>query len=176
MSLKKILSPEKITLYLLILMLFLIVIFAGGQLAALGERRAALKLEKEALAAEQAHLHYLEGLAAESPQLGRQLEISQRLIPERASAHELFVYLHEIAYFSGMQQVQVDFAEELPHTGYVELPLSLTLTGTYQALLQLLQALREGERAFRLDDLQISAVEDQALLEVELTLSAFYRI
>jgi Tfp pilus assembly protein PilO len=158
LSLNKILSPEKLTLYLLVLMLIIIVFFYGRQLSALGERREALKLEEEALAADQARLLYLEGLAAESPQLRRQLEISNRLIPERASAHELFVYLHEIAYISGMQQVQVDFAEEVPHAEYVELPMSFSL-------------------ALRLDDLLVSAVEGegQDLLEVELNMSAFYR-
>jgi Tfp pilus assembly protein PilO len=175
LSLKKILSPEKITLYLLILMLFLIVIFAGRQLVALGERRETLRLEKEALAADHTQLLFLERLAAESPRLRQHLELSQGLIPQRTSAHELFVYLHEMAYFSGMQQIQVDFAEEVPHPEYVEIPLSLSLTGTYQDLLRLLRTLREGERAFRLDNLQITAAEDQTLLEVELTLSAFYR-
>lgn len=162
-------------MYLLILMLILIIIFAGRQLPALGDARETLKLEEEALAADQAYLLFLERLAAESPQLRRHLEISSRLVPEKASAHELFIYLHEIAYFSGIQEVRVDFAEEVHHAEHVEIPLSLSLTGTYHALLQLLHALREGERAFRLDNLQISAAEGLALLEVELNMSAFYR-
>ncbi|HAP32546.1 MAG TPA: hypothetical protein DCQ14_05785, partial [Firmicutes bacterium] len=85
MSLKRMLSAENITLYLLILMLILLIIFSGRQLSALGDGREMLKLEEEALAADQARLLFLEGLAAEKPQLRLDLASAHRLIPQKAS-------------------------------------------------------------------------------------------
>ena len=138
--------------------------------------RERLQLEKQALAKEQERLLLLRRLEEEGPLFLQRLELFDNLIPEGTAGYELVRHLQKEASLSGVSLLQVKFESEKSSSSYTEIFLDLSLEGSFQALLRMLHALREGERAFRVDQMEfVPAGEETSVLRAALKVSTFYR-
>ena len=160
---------------LLILMLFLFLFLSHSRLASLSALRENLQLEEQALEREKEHLVILRQLAGEGPGFRQRLDFFEGLIPGEMAIYQQIRQLQKISALSGIRLLQVDFGDEEHAGDYVELPLELSLEGSFGAVQKMLQTMREGRQAFRVDAFDISAGQENPLLGIVLKASVFYR-
>ncbi len=171
----KIFRKDKMPYLLLIVMLIVFLLLCHNRLASLNATRENLLLQEKALAREEEHLLTLRQLEEEGPGFQLRLERFENLIPEEMAGCRQISSLQKITALSGMRLLQADFGDEKAGDGYVEVPLELSLEGSFGAVQKLLLSMREGKRAFRIDDLQIIGGQESVPLSVVLKAGTFYR-
>jgi len=164
---------EKFPLLLMIIVLLSFLLLSLNRFVSLKTMRERLQLEEQALAKEQEQLLLLRQLEKEGPRFLQRLELLDNLIPEKTTEYQLVRELQKIASISGIHLLQVQFDSELSSDAYMEIPMDLSLEGSFRALLQMLRTLKEGERAFRVDKIEITGEESG--IRANLRVSAFYR-
>ena len=109
------------------------------------------------------------------------IEVLKVLIPETPQEEQVLRYFDYLAreYDLKVQQISFGGREENEEEGYVRMPLSITIEGRYQHLIDLLDHLYNGERAMRVDTVGISLAESpehRANIRVSISASVFYSI
>ncbi len=164
---------KKFPLFLTIIVLLSFLLLSLNRFVSLKTMREKLRLEEQALVKEQKQLLLLRQLEEEGPSFLQRLELFDNLIPEKTAEYQMVSHLQKIASVSGIHLLQVQFDTEISSDAYMEIPMDLSLKGSFRALLQMLHTLREGERAFRVDKIEITGEESG--IRVNLRVSAFYR-
>ena len=136
--------------------------------------QAQLQQEEVLLAEDEVKLAALKVLQQRTEQLAKEQETLLGQLPLTAKEEQFLVYMQSAADLSGMDLIQVRFAERIEGEGYTEMPLEMTLAGTYHQLLDLLAYLEVYERAVRLQDLRAEKVSEEERLMVILNASIFY--
>ena len=114
-----------------------------------------------------------------APEYEERIVILQALIPEAPQEEQVLRYFEHLAreYDLDVQQISFGEREENAEAGYTRMPLSITMEGRYQHLIDLLDHLYSGDRAVRVDDVGISLAatsETPANIRVSISASAFY--
>lgn len=173
---KKLLTVDKLYLLLLIVILVLVINLSQNRYMAIVEARQSLQQTQQALTAEQLQLSKLQELEREGPRFLQRLALFDNLIPKKSSEGEIELYLNELAYLSGLHQFNVRFNVVNNFNDYLELPLSISMEGSFHNILQFIQALRQGGRVFRVDSLEMYVVNsDSGRLIGNIQVSTFYR-
>lgn len=165
---------EKLPFFILAIMLLLFLLLSFNRVASLNTLRESLQLQEQALMKEQERLLLLRQLEKEGPHFTERLELFENLIPEETTRYQLMQHLQKIATLNGIRLLQVSFNDEKPTDAYVEIPLELSLEGSFQALLKLLRTMREGERAFRVDNIEIYTMQENTMLSIVIKVSMFF--
>lgn len=102
----------------------------------------------------------------------------QAMIPSQPQEEVILRTIRRIAEEYDMRVLEVRFDERLPNpdNGLVQMPMVITIEGNYGSLIQMLDHLQWGGRAFRVDQVNISlTVAEQSGIRAVLTASAFFR-
>ncbi len=167
---------DKLYVLLLIIMLGLTIFLSLNRYHAIAEARESLQLAEQTLSLEHIQLRQLLDLKDEGPRLQQRLELFNILFPEKSTPFEIELYLYELAYLSGLTQFDVRFEVIENFDDYEELPLSLSLESSFHNLLQFMEALKQGERVFRVDSLDLYPVNSgSGRLNGYIKLSTFCR-
>ncbi len=116
-----------------------------------------------------------------APEYEERIEVLKVLIPESPQEEQVLRYFDYLAreYDLNVQQISFGGREENEEEGYVRMPLSITIEGRYQHLIDLLDHLYTGDRAVRVDNVGISMAESpehRANIRASISASAFYSI
>lgn len=140
--------------------------------------RASIEDEKLALAQAEALLQQRLDYQANAPFYREKAARYQAMIPEQPQEEEILRSLRLIAeeYDLNVQEIRFDARVPNEESGFVQMPMVITVEGSYSSLIQLLDHLQWSGRIYRVDQVNISlAGTDQGGIRVVLTASVFYR-
>ncbi|CCO08883.1 type 4a pilus biogenesis protein PilO [Desulforamulus hydrothermalis] len=133
--------------------------------------------EQDALLQDRLRLQALVQVKGQAARLQQQLSTLQGLLPDRPDEGGLLNEWQGMANDTGLQLLQVQFADYLPQKEYVEMPVTIVLEGQYEGLLAFLAELQQGARAVKVKEIKIGKGRQEApLMRVELTAGVFYTV
>jgi Tfp pilus assembly protein PilO len=141
--------------------------------------RASIEEEELSLAQAQALLQQRLDYQANAPQYREKAAKYQAMIPEQPQEEEILRSLRLVAeeYDLNVQEIRFDARVPNVESGFVQMPMVITVEGSYSSLIQLLDHLQWSGRIYRVDQVNISlAGTDQGGIRAVLTASVFYRI
>ncbi len=104
----------------------------------------------------EARLAVLLELKERAPELEKSIQLMELLMPQSAGEPQLIQLVQGASDYAGMMLVSISFGGQVGGTGYVEVPVSIELQGTYAQLVGFVARLEAGPRAFRVDDVSLS--------------------
>ena len=117
----------------------------------------------------------MESMEEHAEEVKKQMESYEHLMPQTPEENSLINDVKALANRSGVQLSKIKFEERVNKQSYVEMPFKLTFEGCYHNLLNLLQEMRNGPRALRIDDIKISKGQKELpSIKVELTACSFH--
>ena len=114
-----------------------------------------------------------------APEYEERIVILQALIPDAPQEEQVLRYFDYLAreYDLNVQQISFGGRVENEEAGFTRMPLSITIEGRYQKLIDFLEHVYDGDRAVRVDNVGISLAESpeqRANIRISITASAFY--
>ncbi len=172
--------PEKTKKHLMIGIAVLVIVISAAlvyiQASALSSLNSEIEEEEQAVEIARARLIRLTEHRANAAEYTERLEYATRLIPDTAGEEDILRYLNRLAGENELRVTQISFGARAEQEGYTVMPLSLTVQGSFQETRQLLRQLRNGGRAFRVDNVSISrGGEAGTALSVSVSANAFYK-
>jgi len=167
---------QKQGLWLTVLLLVLIVaglVLCFLQLKKFTVAQGQLQEEEDLLAQEETKLSALKLLQQRAGEWEKEQEILLLQLPFTAKEEQFLLDMQAAADLAGMDLLQVRFAERMEREEYTEMPLEMTLTGTYYQLLDFFAYLEAYERAVRIHELDLDKGSEDTELTVILNLSIF---
>ncbi len=167
----------------LLIILSAIAIFAGIgllflQVNSANTLKASIEEEKLTLAQAEALLRQRLDYQANASLYRGKASKYQNMVPDQPREEEILRSLRLIAEEYDLKVLEVRFEARVPNeeSGFVQMPMVMTIEGTYSSLVQLLDHLQWSGRAYRIDQVDISlAGAVQGSIRAVLTASAFYR-
>lgn len=173
---KKYLTPERLALLLLAVLVLLLVYYTFNRFHAVAEARENVEAAQQALDAEKQQLLQLRELEQQGPRLLQQLELFDQLIPEEHREHEVEYYLYQLAYLHGLSGFAVSFESEESFEEYREIYLLVSFESNYFGVVDFIKALKQGKRLFRLDTIELYPLDTAgSKLGAQLRLTTFSR-
>lgn len=119
-----------------------------------------LVAEKTELRRDEELLARLETLRDNEDELMENYNRVLKLMPEKPGEDEMIRYLQAKAETSMLKFVLIEFSPRVKESGYVGMPVKLSFSGNYGALLELLKLIADGERAIRVDAVNVGSPDD----------------
>ncbi len=166
--------------YLVIILAILVVILSFALIYIQHSALANLKIEVEneelALSIAQANLARLLNLRANAAEYEQRLAYAERLIPADAGEEDILRYFYRLSEEYDVSVLEIRFDNRSAGETFTTMPLALNLEGSYSNLSRLLRMLRDGDRAFRVNNIQISRTGGSGSdLRFSITASTFYK-
>lgn len=165
--------------YLIIGLAVLVIILSGVliyvQASVLSDLRVEVEEEEFAVDLARSRLTRLIGHRENAAEYEQRLETATRLLPAQPGEDQILRYIHRLADDNGLRATDISFGNRSVDEEYTTIPLSISVEGSFQDTRNLLRQLRNGERAFRVDNLSVTrAGGEGALLRVSISANAFY--
>jgi Tfp pilus assembly protein PilO len=166
--------------YLVIILAILVVILSFTlvyiQNTTLANLRVEVEMEEQALSIAQANLARLMNLRANAAEYEQRLVYAERMIPADAGEEAILRYFYRLSDEYDIKVVEIRFDNRSVGETFNTMPLVLNLEGNYSNLSRLLRRLRDGDRVFRVNNIQISRTGGSGSdLRLTLAASAFYK-
>jgi len=148
------------------------------QISGANTLRASIADEELALAQAEALLQQRLDYQANAPEYREKAAKYQIMIPDQPREEEILRSLRLIAeeYDLNVQEIRFDARVPNEESGFVQMPLLITVEGSYGSLIQMLDHLQWSGRVYRVDQVSISlAGAAQGGIRAVLTASVFYR-
>lgn len=170
-------NPFNGNLKIFIAGIIIIIIALSGvyfQYKKLSSAREDLAFEEKQLEAAINKLDFLIELEDNAPELQSQLTAFNMAVPSEPGRNQLVRKIHNASGSDG-RITEVQFDERIEHEDYQEIPVFVAYEGRYFGLINLLASLKQDQRFFRIDSLDISqGREGQPNIRVDISMSAFY--
>ena len=139
------------------------------------------EIEEEEIALEQAQSLLAQRLEHRdnAPQYRERIDELRLLLPGQPEEENVFRYFEQLAEEYDFRQLVIDLGERDPdeEQNYVRMPLSISMEGSLSGLNNFLHRLYHGERAVRVDAVNITATgETQANISISISANVFYRL
>lgn len=118
-------------------------------------------------------LRKMKDAEAKSAELEAQLMVLREMIPDGLEQNRFLVWIQQISSDASMKLTDVSFDEHVQEDGYMLMPLTLSMQGSYKGLLKLLSELMYNKRLVRVDDIDLT--ENNGILNIEIKANLFYR-
>jgi Tfp pilus assembly protein PilO len=166
--------------YLVIILAILVVILSFTlvyiQNSTLANLRVEVENEEQALSIAQANLARLMNLRANAAEYEQRLAYAERMIPADAGEEDILRYFYRLSDEYDVKVLEIRFDNRSIGETFNTMPLVLNLEGSYSNLSRLLRRLRDGERVFRVNNIQISRTGGSGSdLRFILAASTFYK-
>jgi Tfp pilus assembly protein PilO len=119
-----------------------------------------LAAEKKELRRDEELLDRLEKLRDNEDELMENYDRVLKLMPEKPDEGEMIRYLQAKAETAMLKFVRIVFGPRVKESGYVVMPMELSFSGNYEALLEFLELIADGERAIRIDAVNVGSPDD----------------
>ena len=114
-----------------------------------------------------------------APIYQKEIAMLHAMMPDKPEEEEILRYFASLAEEYDLRVNQIGFGARVrdEEKGFVRMPLAINIEGRYHQLIELLGHLHHGERAVRIDNLDVSlSGEDSSQLQINISASAFHRI
>lgn len=141
----------------------------------INDAKAALAAENEALRHDRERLGRLEALKRDEAALKEKYEAAVKMMPEEPSEDTLILYLGEITDAAKIRFTNIKFKPRVQTGKFTGMPAEFSVAGDYKALVRLLEMIKNGERAIRIDSMTVrSSIGGSFEIEADLTAHGFY--
>lgn len=122
----------------------------------------------------ESELSELKDLSRQEGSLKSYVEATERLMPGKPDEGGLMDYLRNMASGTSSAITQINFADRVKADGFIIMPMTMSFEGEYKDLEVILEKIRTGTRAVRIDGINIVKAEDVGnRIKAELTANAF---
>jgi Tfp pilus assembly protein PilO len=144
----------------------------------LNSLKTAVEDEKLALAQAEALLNQRLEYQANAPFYREEAARLKQLVPEQPQEEEILRLINLTAEEYDLRIHEIRFENRVPNaeSGYITMPLVITVEGSYRSLIELLDHLQWSGRAFRVDQVRIAlSGSPQGNIRTVITANVFYR-
>jgi len=169
---------EKVLFILVIQAIIIGLVFVFLQFSTSNSLKASIEDEKVALAQAEALLQQRLDYQANAPIYREKAARYMQMMPKQPQEEEILRIIMLIGeeYDLRVQEVRFDARVARPESGFVQMPMLIIVEGSYSGLIQMLDQLQWGGRAFRVDQVKISlSGAAPSGIRATLTASVFYR-
>jgi len=170
-------SRELIFLIIVIVFILITAFLIYLQAGSLIKTRQAADNEVQNISQLQTRLITLQKLKEQYPELQAKLAFYEMIMPSVPSENTILTSIQGTANDTNTGLLQIRFESEIKKEQYVEIPLKVSFQGEYRHLAQLLDKIRNGHRAFRVDEVKITQSQEAnqySGVMAEISASAFY--
>lgn len=166
--------------YLIIALAVVVIALAGlliyFQYSKLMDLRAEVEEEEIALEAARATLERRFEYQQRADEYEERLDYALAKMPTRAEEEGVLRYIHHLAGEYDLRPVEITFEEHYQaEEGYMNMPLSITIEGSYNGIRRLFNDLYSGDRAVRIDNFDVTRAGGNGLdLQVNISAYTFY--
>ena len=169
-------SKKNMAIILAILVVILSFALVYVQNSTLSNLKIEVENEEQALNLAQANLARLMDLRANAAEYEQRLSYAERMIPAEAGEEEILRYFYRLSDEYDIKLLEIRFDNRSVGETFTTMPLALNLEGSYSNLSRLLRRLRDGDRVFRVNNIQLSRTGDSGSdLRLTLAASTFYK-
>lgn len=119
-----------------------------------------LVTEQVGLQQDKDRLGMLENLKSREPQIKQQYDKASKMIPKEPMEESLINDIQQKAALTMADFVQIKFNPRVQVGSYTDMPLDISFSGDYKEFIKLLESLRNNERVLRLDNMTVSASQE----------------
>lgn len=141
-------------------------------------RSTTKSLDKERLALEQNEQKLMEMMSLEKDRskLENIVSVLKDKLPESPNEYQLMVQLRNVSLKHDAEFKTIKFEERINHNDMVEMPFSMTVSGKFTSIVELLDDISGGERLIRVDKIKIAKLDGQnGTIQADITASAYHR-
>ncbi len=167
---------HKYNLPLAIAAILVIVVLLGliyRQYGLLVEAREDLQLLKQQLENTRDELESRVVLSQRSDELRENMDLMRQYLPNEPRENEVLRKLDAIAGGVEVDLSSIRFQQRVDEDDYIQMPIHLRIDARYGRLMDFVRQMDTAQRTFRLDEVRMSADDDQ-MLTVDLRCSVFY--
>ncbi len=166
---------QRIMITILMVAVFLMMLLLiSKEFYDLHNAKEVIKQEEVALEQLKSQYEYLTKLKEKAPEYEELLKVYQQKIPDTLPQNELINYVQQIASLSNIQLIQIAYEGRIPAGQYIEIPMTMTLEGSYYSILSFLNNARDGKHLIRIDDLNIGTGQvSTENIRVDIAVKAF---
>ncbi|MDO9574725.1 MAG: type 4a pilus biogenesis protein PilO [Candidatus Contubernalis sp.] len=169
-------TREHVVIILSILGILLMIFLIFLQYDLLKDQQQVVEGFKLELKEAELKLEHLQDLKERSYLYYEQLDSLKKMIPNEAEESWILDYLERVSIKSGTKLNLTKFSQRISKSGCTEIPLIITLQGSYSSLTAFLEMIEQGERAFRIDGIKINKDEESSSsIKAEVFVTAFHR-
>lgn len=170
-------SKKNMLIILAVLVVILSFVLVYIQISALANLKVEVENEEQALSLAQTNLARLLKLRANAAEYEQRLAYAERMIPADAGEEEILRYFYRLSDEYDVKVIEIRFDNRSVGETFNTMPLVLNLEGNYSNLSRLLRRLRDGDRVFRVNNIQINRTGGSGSdLRFALVASTFYKI
>lgn len=172
MKKKNTLQLALIIAFSLVFIFFAYLIIREGLL--IGKQTAEINSIEVLIGEKQVLLQKMKDAETRSAELEAQIAVLQKMIPEEPGQNHFLVWVQQISSEASMKLSNVSFGELVIEEGYMEMPVNLSVQGSFKNLLKLLSNLMYSERLVRVDDIDLT--DSGGSLSIEIKANLFCKL
>lgn len=172
---KKADTSDILIFFIIAAVLGVMVLLIYSQTMAARAAYGSLTAEQAALSRDRDRLDRLVGLKNRAGEMKERVARFDHMMPREPEEHALLNDIKAVADSCGVHLVQIRLEERVNGQGYVEMPFKATFEGRYNNLVNLLQEIKKGPRAVRIDEVKMGKGQRELpYIRAEITSSAFF--
>jgi len=156
----------------LAIILALVMIFL--QFSTFRDLQAEVEEEETALEEARAHLARLQEHRDRAAEYEERLAFAEKMIPPEPEEDRLLRYIHRLAHEYDLRAREINFGSRAVEGNYTVMPFTLDIEGSFRDLGAFFNHLYNGDRAIRINDLDLSRGGGGGTTTVSISANAFY--
>lgn len=173
---KKSISSNAIFLAVSGLVIVLLIVLNVININNISNKSSLINSELAMLENKKSELNELEKLSLIRPELEKAFALLSTQIPDEPSEDEIIEYISSLSAAYKNDLIQIRFDDRVANGVLTEMPLSLTFKGSYSSFVAFIDALSEGQRLFRIDEINMDKTEGaDGKINASVTARAFYK-
>jgi len=158
------------------ILIIALAIFTAITAVDISEANSAIENEEQIYEENEKKLARLEALLLIEDELRQSFDALNKLLPKQANEAGLIQHINRLAETDGLDVAMIDFGDRVVNNNLNEMPMSLSLKGSFPQLVSFMKNVANGERLIRIDQIDIrheEATADGIIIDMEAV--AFYR-
>jgi type IV pilus assembly protein PilO len=158
------------------ILIIALAIFTAITAVDISEANSAIENEEQIYEENEKKLARLEALLLIEDELRHYFDALNKLLPKQADEAGLIQHINRLSETAGLDVAMIDFGDRVVNNNLNEMPMSLSLKGSFPQLVSFMKNVANGERLIRIDQIDIrheEATADGIIIDMEAV--AFYR-
>lgn len=144
--------------------------------AALAQQKVELQKDLEKLAELEREKSKVKDLDSQMKQLEEAISFFENKLPHKSQIHQVLAQVTEIVNMHGLKPKTNKTERIIQHGGYVELPITMELEGSFMSFYQFLLELEKLDRITKIKNFKVKTIKDTpGDISTEFTMSVFFQ-
>lgn len=173
---KKALSFSTLVIIILCISFCLLTIFSITTIININRVRSEIAAEEQLYLENQDRLAQLRQLSKREDEFRTYLALIDKLIPDGTEEARIIKQVQNLANGSSVDFIEIQFETRVVNNNMNTMPMTLSFSGGYPGLVELINRLSNGERLIRIDEINITnGTESAFFIDAIIKARAFFR-